>query len=169
MGVVARGAAVGVALGLVLLASMLLGGCGGSVADSDADTGSAERSRGLDSPSPFCAAARASSEAIRPLNAMAVGGSRPENLSGAVDEVRRTGSELLRVSPDEIRPDVERTVQAVNLQLDALIANDGDAAAVARDPELAARLSSPDLAGAGDRYRTYVNRTCNQPLPRGTG
>ena len=51
-------------------------------------------------------------------------------------------------------------MQAVNLQLDVLVANGGDAAAIARDPELVARLSSPELAGAGERYRTYVNRTC---------
>ena len=61
-------------------------------------------------------------------------------------------------------------MQAVNLQLDALVANGGDAAAIARDPELVARLSSPELTGAGERYRTYVNRTCTASgVPRGTG
>ena len=63
-----------------------------------------------------------------------------------------------------------RGPQAVNLQLDVLVANGGDVAAVARDPELAARLSAPDLAGAGERYRSYVSRTCTaSQSSRGTG
>jgi hypothetical protein len=161
MGLVSRGAASA----LALIGCWVVVGCGGSVADTDAP----EPSRTVAAPSPFCTAVRASSEALRPLNAMATGGPRPDNLVAAVDEVRRTGGELLRVAPDEIRPDVERTVQAVNLQLDALVANGGDAAAVARDPDLVARLSSPELAGAGDRYRSYVNRTCNSSGARGTG
>jgi hypothetical protein len=164
MGLVPRSAALAVAV----MGYWLLTACGGSVADADSESPSPSRT--LTASSPFCAAARASSEAIRPLNAMAAGGARPENLPNTVDQVRRTGAELLRVAPDEIRPDVERTVQAVNLQLDALIANGGDAGAVARDPELVARLNSPELAGAGERYRIYVSRTCQQAgTPRGTG
>lgn len=147
------------ALALAVLITSLLVACGGSVADADTNTRS-DVTRDAPPPSPFCTAARANAEALRPLNAMATGASRPESLSNTVDEVRRTGAELLRVAPDEIRPDVERTVQAVNLQLDALIANGGDAAAVARNPDLVARLTSPELAGASDRYRSYVNRTC---------
>ena len=101
---------------------------------------------------------------------MATRGTRPDSLANTVDQVRRTGAELLRVAPDEMRLDVERTVQSVNLQLDALVANRGDAAAVARDPELVARLSSPELAGAGERYRSYVSRTCTASgSSRGTG
>jgi hypothetical protein len=154
MGLVTRSAAPV----LVMLACSLLAACGGSVADADGD--SPRSSRSVAEPTPFCAAARANSEAIRPLNAMANGGSGPTNLAGTVDEVRRTGAELLRVSPDDIRPDVERTMLAVNLQIDALVANGGDISAVARDPELVARLSSPELTGANERYRTYVGRTC---------
>jgi hypothetical protein len=154
MGLVSRSAAPVVAV----IGYSLLFACGGSVADADADSPRASRSAA--SPSPFCAAARANSEAIRPLNAMAGGGSGPPNLAGTVEEVRRTGTELLRVSPDDIRPDVERTILAVNLQIDALVANRGNIDAVARDPDLVARLSSPELAGASERYRTYVIRTC---------
>jgi hypothetical protein len=166
MGVVWRAFATTVAA----LSTLLLVACGGSVADADSDSGGAGSTRGTAPPSQFCVAARANAEAIRPLNAMVAGGSRSESLSNSVDQVRRTGAELLRVAPDEIRPDVELTVQAVNLQLDSLVANGGDAAALARDPELVARLSSPELAGAGERYRTYVNRTCTASgLPRGDG
>jgi hypothetical protein len=165
MGLVSR---VGAAAVTVLSSSLLMA-CGGSVADADSD-GRLVPTRSSGPPSPFCAAARANAEAIRPLNAMASGGARPESLGNTVDEVRRTGAELLRVAPDEIRTDVERTVLAVNLQLDALVANGGDAAAIARDPELVARLSSPELTGAGERYRTYVNRTCTASgVPRGNG
>jgi hypothetical protein len=166
MGSVSRvGAASMAALGTWLLVA-----CGGSVADADTNSARPGATRDIGPPSPFCAAARANAEALRPLSAMATGGARPDSLSNTVNEVRRTGSELLRVAPDEIRPDVERTVKAVNLQLDALVANGGDAGAVARDPDLVARLSSPELAGAGDRYRSYVNRTCTATgQPRGTG
>jgi hypothetical protein len=166
MGSVSRvGAAAMVALGTWLLVA-----CGGSVADADRNSAQSDVTRNVSPPSPFCAAARANAEALRPLNAMATGGPRPDSLSRTVNEVRQTGSELLRVAPDEIRPDVERTVQAVNLQLDALLANGGDTAAVARDPDVVARLSSPELTGAGDRYRSYVNRTCTASgVPRGTG
>jgi hypothetical protein len=165
MGLVSRVGAAAV----TVLSSSLLVACGGSVADADSD-GRLVPTRSSGPPSPFCAAARANAEAIRPLNAMAGGGARPESLGNTVDEVRRTGAELLRVAPDEIRTDVERTVLAVNLQLDALVANGGDAAAIARDPELVARLSSPELTGAGERYRTYVNRTCTASgVPRGNG
>ena len=164
MGLVSRGAALVVA---VIGYSLLLA-CSGSVADADGDEPRISRSAAP--PTPFCAAARANSEAIRPLNAMATGGARPANLAGTVEEIRRTGTELLRVSPDDVRPDVERTVVAVNLQIDALVANGGDINAVARDPELVARLSSPELTGASERYRSYVLLTCNSSTAtRGTG
>ena len=159
-----------VAATVAVLGSVLLVACGGSVADADSNSEGLAQSRDSAPPSPFCAAARANAEAIRPLNAMATGGTRPDSLSSTVDDVRRTGAELVRVAPDEIRSDVERTVQAVNLQLDALVANGGDTGALARDPELVARLSSPELAGAGERYRTYVNRTCTASgAQRGSG
>jgi len=164
MGLVSRISAAAVAV----LGTSLLVACGGSVADADSDRAWVPTPTGPP-PSPFCAAARANAEAIRPLNAMASGGARPESLIGTVDEVRRTGAELMRLAPDDIRTDVERTVQAVNLQLDVLVANNGDGAAIARDPDLVARLSSPELTGAGERYRTYVNRNCTAAGSRGTG
>lgn len=164
MGLVSRISAAAIAV----LGSSLLMACGGSVADADSD-GALVRTPSSPPPSPFCAAARANAEAIRPLNAMSSGGARPDSLTSTVDEVRRTGSELMRLAPDDIRADVERTVQAVNLQLDVLVANNGDATAIARDPDLVARLSSPELTGAGERYRTYVNRNCTASGSRGTG
>jgi hypothetical protein len=163
MGVALRGAASLVALA----AYLLLIACGSSVADADAP----QATRPTAAPaSPFCAAAQASSEAIRPLNVAAGNGAPPENLPNTVDAVRRAGADLLTAAPPEVRPDVERTVQAVNLQLDALLANGGDAAAVARDPDLVARLSSPEFTRASERYRAYVNRNCG-PLgsTRGSG
>lgn len=145
------------------LACTVLAGCGGSVADADR----AEQTRTAPAPpSPFCAAAQANSDAIRPLNALATGRSaRPAELSSTVDTVRRTGSDLLLAAPTDIQPDVERTVQAINLQLDALLANGGDAGAVARDPNIVAQLGAPELTAANDRYRQYVARNCG---PGGT-
>lgn len=166
MGVVSRVGATAIAA----LCAVPLVACGSSVADADANSNRPGSTRSSTPPSPFCVAARANAEAIRPLNAMASGGARPDNLSGTVNEVRRTGAELLRLAPDEIRPDIERTVQAVNLQLDALIASGGDASAIARDPSLVARLNMPELTVAGERYRTYVSRTCTMSgVPRGDG
>jgi hypothetical protein len=133
-------------------------GCGGSVAD--ADRRDPVRTT-PPPPSPFCAAAQANLDAIRPLNGLVARGSvPPDELDRTVTAVRRAGTDMLDTAPGEIRPDVERTVQAVNLQLDALVANGGDAAALSRDPQLASRLNSPEFAGAADRVRSYVARTC---------
>jgi hypothetical protein len=151
MRLVLRGAVIAAALAT-------LTSCGGSVADAD----DREPTRPTRAPvSPFCAAAQANSEAIRPLNSLVARGSvPPAELANTVEAVRRTGSDLISASPPGVRPDVERTVQAVNLQLDALLAAGGDAAAATTDPALVAQLESPELAAAGERYRSYVVRNC---------
>lgn len=153
MGTVSRAA-----VPVMVLAAALLAGCGGSVTDADKPD---RRPAAQASVSPFCAAAQANSDAIRPLNGMVARGTTPEQLSGTVQAVRRAGANLLAAAPDEIRPDVERTVGAVNMQLDVLMANGGDAAAVSRDPEVSAALSAPELTEASNRYRTYVARVCD--------
>ena len=151
MGPVPRGTASLVAL----FVCSFVTACGGSLTDQDRP----QSSRASEPPaSPFCVAAQASSEAIRPLNAS--GGGRAENLPDTVDAVRRAGSELVATAPPEVRADAERTVPAVNLQLDVLMANGGDTSALARNPELVARLSSPEFAGASEHYRAYVTRNC---------
>ncbi|MGI9001463.1 MAG: hypothetical protein ACR2GH_07325 [Pseudonocardia sp.] len=154
MGFVSRGATLVAALASGALAV----GCGGSLADRDAP----------DPPratpplsSPFCTAAQANSDAIRPLNSLtAQGGATPAELSSTVEAVRRAGANLITEAPAEIRADVERTVDAATLQLDALVANGGDAAAAARDPELTARLDSPELTQARERVGAYINSNC---------
>jgi hypothetical protein len=151
---VSRGAALVAALPAVLAAV----GCGGSVADVDApDPTRAEAPRS----SPFCAAAEANTEAIRPLNALVAGGQVPrDELADTVDAVRRAGADMVNTAPPEIQADVEQTVAMLSLQLDVLMANDGDPSAVARDPQVAARLNSPEVTGAAQRLRSYVERTC---------
>jgi hypothetical protein len=153
MGLVSRGAAMAAALTAGALTA-----CGGSLADADAPG----PTRSAAAPaSPFCAAAQANSDALGPLSTLVSrGDAPPAALSSTAETVRRAGNDLLAAAPGEIRTDVERAVQAVNLQLDALLANGGDRTAMARDPDLAARLDSPELAAAIERYRSYVVRTC---------
>ncbi len=154
MGLAARAATLFAALA----AGVLAVGCGGSVVDADAPARTGEPARPA---SPFCAAARANSDAIRPLNGLvARGGAPPAELSSTVDAVRRAGADLLVTAPGEIRSDVERTVQAVDLQLDALIANGGNSVALRNDPALAARLGAPELVAAAERVSAYVTSTC---------
>lgn len=155
MGLVSRGAGIVAAL----VAGAAVVGCGSSVADADAP----EPTRALPRPAtPFCAAAQANLDAIRPLNGMVARGSiPPDQLQDTIAAVRRAGSDMLTTAPDEIHDDVERTVQAVGLQLDVLQRSGGDPSALTRDPQLTERLNSSEFAGAGERVRAYVARTCS--------
>lgn len=141
-----------------LVLVVLVTGCGGSVADAD----SARPTRTAAPPSsPFCVAVAAQTAAIRPLNGLAARDAiPPAELAPTVDTVRRAGTDLLNTAPSEIRDDVQRTVDAVNVQLDALVAADGDAAAAAREPAVAGRLSSADLRAANERLGAYVEENC---------
>jgi hypothetical protein len=158
MGPVPRaGSPAALVVALVLACGALLG-CGSSVADADSPD---PTRRAPAPPSPFCAAAQANLQAIRPLNGLvAQGRVPPEQLNDTVAAVRRAGQDMLLAAPGEIREDVERTVRAVDLQLDVLVENGGDQAALTRDTELANRLDSPEFAGAGERVRAYVERNC---------
>jgi hypothetical protein len=144
--------AAGLAAALVLVA-----GCGASVADNDrpAPTRPARAPAG-----DFCAAVQANTEAARPLAGLARGGAGPADLEAVAAEVRRTGSEVLATAPGEIRTDVERSVEAANLQLDALEATGGDPVAAARDTDLTERLNAPEFAAAAQRVRAYVAENC---------
>jgi hypothetical protein len=142
-----------------LAALVVLTGCGSSVAD--ADSPDPRRTTAAAPTSPFCAAAQANLQAIRPLNGLVARGQvPPDELADTVATVRRAGADMTLTAPNDIRDDVERTVQALDLQLDALVASGGDASALTRDPQLTARLNSPEFAGAGERVRAYVERTC---------
>jgi hypothetical protein len=160
MGLIMRAAAVAGALA----AGAVIAGCGGSVADADRR----ETFHATQQPAtPFCAAAQGNTAAaIRPLNELVARGDvQPDELADTVAAVRSVGAEMIDTAPEEIRPDVERTVQALSLQLDALVANGGDAEAMNRDPQLTARLNSPEFTGAGERVRVYVERTCTTTSP----
>jgi hypothetical protein len=141
-----------------LAALVVLAGCGSSVADAD----SSDRTRTTTAPpSPFCAAAQSNLQAIRPLNGLVARGRVPaDELADTVTAVRRAGADMVRTAPDDIRVDVERTVRALDLQLDVLLASGGDASALTGNSELVTRLNSPEFAEAGDRVRAYVERTC---------
>jgi hypothetical protein len=155
MGVISR---AGASAALVVTIGAVLLGCGGSVADADAP----DPTRRAAAPaSPFCAAAQANLEAIRPLNGLVAQGQVPrDELSSTVAAVRRAGQDMVFAAPDDIRTDVERTVEALDMQLDVLVASGGDQTALSRDTDLVNRLNSPEFAGAGERVRAYVERNC---------
>jgi hypothetical protein len=153
----ARGALVACAAAVCAL----LAGCGGSVADTDLREARTASATTAPAASPFCAASRASSAAIGPLNALVGrGGVNAAELSRAVEQVRRAETELLNAAPGDIRADVQTTTDAVDAQLDSLLAHGGDGAAVNADPVLSARLASPELAAANQRLTAYLSRTC---------
>ncbi len=158
MGLISRaGAPAAIVVALVTMGGTLLG-CGGSVADADDPD---PTRRAPSPPSPFCAAAQANLEAIRPLNGLVAQGQvPPDQLRNTVAAVRRAGQDMVLAAPGDIRGDVERTVQALDMQLDVLIASGGDQTALTRDTELVNRLNSPEFAGAGERVRAYVERNC---------
>lgn len=155
MGLIPRAGASAV---LVVTFGGVLLGCGGSVADADAP----DPTRRAAAPaSPFCAAAQANLEAIRPLNGLVAQGQVPrDELTNTVAAVRRAGQDMVFAAPEDIRTDVERTVDALGMQLDVLVASGGDQAALSRDTGLVNRLNSPEFVGAGERVRAYVERNC---------
>jgi hypothetical protein len=140
------------------IGGVLLGCGGGSVADADAP----DPTRRAPAPAnPFCAAAQANLEAIRPLNGLVAQGQVPrDELANTVAAVRRAGQDMVFAAPDDIRSDVERTVQALDMQLDVLVEHGGDQRALSRDPDLVNRLNSPEFVGAGERVRAYIERNC---------
>jgi hypothetical protein len=160
MGVISR---AGASAALVVTTGAVLLGCGGSVADADAP----DPTRRAAAPaSPFCAAAQANLEAIRPLNGLVAQGQVPrDELASTVAAVRRAGQDMVFAAPDDIRTDVERTVDALDMQLDVLVASGGDQTALSRDTNLVNRLNSPEFAGAAERVRAYVERNCVAGAP----
>lgn len=139
----------------------VLTACGGSVADAD-NRGSRVDREPAPAPTPFCAASAANSEALMPLNTLVSRGAPVERaeLTRAVETVRRSGADLVLAAPGDVRGDVQLTVDAVDAQLDALLANGGDGRAIADDPAVAERLNSPELTAANQRLTAYVTRTC---------
>ncbi|WP_214406979.1 hypothetical protein [Pseudonocardia lacus] len=146
---------------LLLVGAVTGCGLGSSVADSDARSASASTDRRPPVEDPFCAASRANSAAIGPLNRLVAAG-QPERdeLVRAVDAVRRSGVDLVMAAPPELRGDVQQTVDAVDLQLDALLASGGDGRAANADPTLGGRLDSASLAAAGEKVSDYLTRAC---------
>jgi hypothetical protein len=153
---------------LLVAAALLLGGCGGSLADADAPHPSrAPRPPAGD----FCTAVKAGAAATRPLAALvAQGGVVPrDRLAAAAAQVRTANADVLATAPAEIRADVEQSVAAVELQLEALEAARGDTGAVARDGTVRSRLSAPEYAGASRRVREYVDAHCGVDMGRPGG
>ena len=143
----------------ILAAAFLLAGCGGSLADADTPAPPRpDRTR----PGDFCGAVLAGTRAAQPLAALLTrGGTVPrDQLTTATETVRSAYAEVLATAPGEIRADVERSVAAVDLQLDALEAADGDTAAVADNAELRGRLTAPEYVQAAEQVRNYIGEHC---------
>ena len=158
MRVVPRGRRPIALLVMAVALGPLAAGCGGSVADADAPRPVAPQ---VETSSPFCAAVEANTAAVRPLNGLTARGSVPaEQLTTTVDAARRAGNDLVAAAPAEVRDDAQRTIDALNLQLDALIAAGGDPVAAGRQPGLAAALAAPDLAAANRALGAYVDDNC---------
>lgn len=148
-----RAVAVAVGIGVAVSA------CGTSVADSDAAR--APVTTRAAPPSPFCVAARHQSDALRPLTTLAQGGDVPaDRVDAAVDAVRRSDAELVITAPPELSGDVQRYVEALNVQLDALVRARGDARSVTADPSVTAASGSPAAAAAAQRVTAYILRSC---------
>jgi alpha-beta hydrolase superfamily lysophospholipase len=150
-----------------LSACVLVAGCGGSVADADYRSATAPaQPTQAPAATAFCAASRASSEAIDPLNALISRGEVDQAaLARAADAVRRAESDMLAAAPSDVRADVQTTVDAVDAQLDSLITHGGDSRAVSADPALTARLGSPEVTAANTRLTAYLTRTCTTSNP----
>lgn len=145
------------------LAVALFAGCGGSVADADR-VGPAPTTRPVPpQAAPFCAAVQANTDAIRPLNGLTLSGpvdAAGDGLTAAVSKARLSGVALVNSAPDQLRDDVQRVVNAMDVELTALVAAGGDAARAARDPAVTAANSSPEVVNASQRVTTYVRQNC---------
>ena len=143
----------------LVAAALLLAGCGGSLADADTP---APPRPDRTPPGDFCSAVLAGTRAAQPLATLLTrGGTVPrDQLTAAAEAVRSAYAEVLATAPGEVRSDVERSVAAVDLQLDALEAADGDTAAVAGNAELRSRLTAPEYVQASERVRDYIGEHC---------
>ena len=160
MGVVSR-AAWPVALALVAMST----GCGGSLADTDRAPRTTSTPPSM---SPFCAALSANSATIQELSLLTGRGVVPPGeLAAAVEAIRRSGNELNASAPEALRADVRQTVDTINLQLDVLVKAGGDRAALAADPQVTARVNSPEVNAARQRVGAYASRTCPPGGPAG--
>lgn len=145
---------------LLLVVLGALAGCGSSVADRD---GPAPAAASGAPPPPFCAALEASLAATAPLTNRS--GVPAEELGNAVDAARRANVELVDTAPANLRADVERYVAALELQLDALLANGGDTLALRGDEALTTAINTPETVAAGQRVQAYVQDTCTPTAP----
>ncbi len=148
------------ALPLLLVVLATLAGCGSSVADRDRP---APVQATAATPSPFCGALEESLAATAPLTNRS--GVPAEELSNAVDAARRANAALVDTAPQNVRADVERYVAALDLQLDALLANGGDTLALRSDEALATAITAPETVAAQQRVQAYVEDTCTPTAP----
>jgi hypothetical protein len=149
---------------LLSAATLLLAGCGGSLADVDRPGLVRPRT----TPTDFCTAVVAAAAAAR-LVAALVARSDPvarQELGEAAQTARRAYADVLATAPEEVRADVERSVAVADLQLDVLEYAGGDVGALARDAAVRRTLATQDYAVATQRVRDYVTTHCGIDLRR---
>lgn len=150
---------------LLLVAAVLTGCGGGSVADLDRP----RESRTAAVPdSPFCSAVQRSGEALVEVTRLAARGSAtPQELTDTIVPVRQANQQVAATAPQDIRPDVDVYLRSMDLQLDALVASGGNGAALAQDTELAAQLNTPEAQRADRTVGEYIAANCSVASGRG--
>jgi len=139
---------------LAAAAAVLLAGCGTSVAD--ADVAAAPTSPAV-APTPFCTAARAHADALRPLALLAQrGGATPDQLASAVAAVHNADVDLVATAPRDQVGLVQHYVELLNAQIDALVRAGGNAS----DPAVSAASDSRDAKDTAQQVTTYILRRC---------
>lgn len=143
------------ALPALLVAGLVLSGCGSSVADRGSSrTVTTTQARAV---SPFCEAVDRSSAAARPVSTP---GRRVDDITAVADEVRAANQQVTALAPQELRADFERVNGLIERQLRILEANGGDTFALARDPDITREANDPAYNEASDRINDYVRATC---------
>ncbi|MFP5021960.1 hypothetical protein [Pseudonocardia phyllosphaerae] len=144
-------------LAALVLAGALTG-CGDSLATRPSSTPHASPTTSR-SQTPFCEALQRSREAARPVNELGV--SRQKSDTGeVVTDVRSANQQVLLLAPQEIRPDVQRANEVVELQLRVLERTEGDTLALSRDPDVSRERSDPQNVEASQRIQDYSRRMC---------
>jgi hypothetical protein len=139
---------------LAATAVALLAGCGTSVADADV---AAATTSPTSVPSPFCAAARAHADALRPLALLAQrGDARPGELAAVVAAVRSADADLVTSAPGDALGLVQHYVDLLNTQIDALVRAGGDGS----DPAVTAASASRDAQDTAQQVTSYIMRRC---------
>jgi hypothetical protein len=143
-------------IALLLLAGAVVAGCGSSITQVTPRTAAPTQARAV---TPFCDAIDQNRKAAEPLSRGGLG-SRVENIDQVADQIRSANQQVAALAPPEQKADADRIVAVLDRQLRVLVDNDGDTAALARDPEIEQATRDPEYAAANRRLSEYVRTSC---------